>query len=251
MNEDGADGFDAHATPETLSGAAARVRPVKPRAAASMVLIDASGSAPKVLLGRRHPKLAFLPSKYVFPGGKLEIDDRLMAGSGTLPDQCSERLALRRSRGFPGPQAFALAAIRETFEETGLLLGTRRDGPHKATIPLAWQAFTDHGFAPDLAPLRFIGRAVTPPSFPRRFDTSFFAVDIAAVAHRIDGCVTQDTELVELVWLSLDDAAKLDIPRITAMILLDLATRIAANFDGRLPVPLFYERNRRWIREEL
>ena len=217
-----------------------------------MVLIDSSGPEPKVLLGRRHPKLAFLPDKYVFPGGKLETYDRLMDASGTLPDQCIEKLSLRRNRGFPGSRAFALAAIRETFEETGLLLGTCSNVSRKpAAIPPAWQAFFDHGFAPNLAPLRFIGHAITPPVFRRRFDTSFFAVDIGAVAHRVDGCVTQDTELVELVWLSLSDAATRDIPRITAMILLDLATRIAANFNGHLPVPFFYERNRHWIREEL
>ena len=235
-----------------FSGSAGRNHAVKPRSAASMVLIDSNGPEPKVLLGRRHPKLAFLPDKYVFPGGKLEADDRLMDASGALPDKCIEKLSLRRTRGFPGPQAFALAAIRETFEETGLLLGTRSNGFHKpAAIPPAWQSFTDHGFAPNLAPLHFIGRAITPPAFPRRYDTSFFAVDVGAVAHRVDGCVTQDTELVELVWLSLDDAAARNISRITAMILLDLATRISANFSGHLPVPFFCERNRHWIREEL
>lgn len=216
-----------------------------------MALIDTNGAKPKILLGRRHPKLGFLPGKYVFPGGKLETDDRLMSAAGVLPDTSLEKLALRRGHRFPGPQAFALAAIRETFEETGLLLGTRQDRTGPAAIPPAWQTFTDHGFAPDLAPLHFIARAVTPARFPKRFDTSFFAVDVAAVAHRIDGCVTQDTELVELVWLSLDDAAELDIPPITAMILLDLAAKIAANFDAHLPVPFFYERNRRWIRDEL
>lgn len=216
-----------------------------------MVLTDRSGSAPKVLLGRRNSALAFLPGKYVFPGGRVEADDRLMPASGALPDTSLEKLALRRTRGFPGPQAFALAAIRETFEETGLLLGARSQAASTTPIPPAWQAFVDHGFAPDLAPLHFIARAVTPPAFPRRFDTSFFGLDISEITHRIDGCVMKDTELVELVWLSLEEAAKLDIPRITAMILLELETRIAADFAEHLPVPFFYERKRRWIREEL
>ncbi len=216
-----------------------------------MVLIDAGGAEPKVLLGRRHSAVAFLPGKYVFPGGRLEADDRLMPALGALSAASLEKLALRRGRGCPGPHAFALAAIRETFEETGLLLGARSDGPRLAVIPAAWQTFAEHGFAPNLAPLRFIARAITPPGLPRRFDTSFFSVDVREVAHRVDGCVTQDTELVELLWLSLSDAAKLDIPRITAMILRELAARIAADFAEHLPVPFFYERKRRWIREEL
>lgn len=249
MSETRADTSEAEiATPRAIAAKAQRT--VKPRAAASMVLIDTSRSEPKVLLGRRHSALAFLPGKYVFPGGRLEAGDRLMPALGALRDTCLQRLALHRAKGFPGPQAFALAAIRETFEETGLLLGTLSKGP-PAPIPPAWQAFAGHGYAPNLAPLRFIARAITPPAFPRRFDTSFFAVDAREAAHRIEGCITEDTELVELIWLSLGEAAKLDIPRITAMILRELEARIAAGFAHDLPVPLFYERNRRWIREDL
>lgn len=216
-----------------------------------MMLIDRSGSVPKVLLGRRNDALAFLPGKYAFPGGRLEPDDRAMSASGTLAERCLERLALRRAQNCPAPMAFALAAIRELFEETGLLLGTRPQTPFATPVPAAWQAFVAHGYAPNLAPLRFLARAVTPPAFPRRFDTSFFLLDASDIAHRIDGCVTADTELVELVWLPLDDAAKRDIPRITAMILLELQAKIAAGFPEHLPVPFFYERKQRWIREEL
>lgn len=251
VSEDATRDAGANSAAAPFAASTDRHYAVKPRAAASMVLIDGSGLEPKVLLGRRHSALAFLPGKYVFPGGRLETDDRLMSAAGVLPEMSLAKLALRRSASCPGPNAFALAAIRETFEETGLLVGTRSENSVAAAIPPAWQTFTDKGFAPNLAPLHFIARAVTPPTFPRRFDTSFFAVDIGSVAHRVDDCVTQDTELVELVWLSLSDAATLDIPRITAMILLDLATRIAANFDGHLRVPFFYERNRRWIRDEL
>jgi len=57
---------------------------VKPRPSASMVLLDRSGAEPKVLLGRRNAALAFLPGKYVFPGGRLEIDDRVMPAAGAL-----------------------------------------------------------------------------------------------------------------------------------------------------------------------
>ncbi len=251
MNEDEAHAPDARIGTEPLAGAIRACKAVKPRLAASMVLLDRSGRQPKVLLGRRNSALAFLPGKYVFPGGRLEKADRLMRGHGLLPDTNLEKLALRRRRGFPGPEAFALAAIREIFEETGLLIGAPAQEVSLTPVPPEWQAFVDHGFAPNLAALRFVARAVTPPAFPRRFDTSFFAADVDAVAHRIAGCVTPDSELVELVWLPIAEAMKLDVPRITAMILLELETQITAEFAHDLPVPFFYERKRRWIRYHL
>jgi 8-oxo-dGTP pyrophosphatase MutT (NUDIX family) len=216
-----------------------------------MALLDRSGTEAKILLGRRNDALAFLPGKYVFPGGRLETDDRVMPAGGTLRASCLKRMALRRPRGCPSPEAFALAAIRETFEETGLLFGARQPSVPAGSIPPGWQPFTEHGFAPDLTPLRFVARAITPTALPRRYDTSFFMLDISAVAHRVDGCVTPDAELVELVWLSLAEALEQDIPAITAMILLDLQIQIAADFADHVPVPFFYKRGRRWIREEL
>lgn len=251
MNEDETNAPEAHADIRPLAGATQARKTVKPRLAASMVLLDGSGTETKVLLGRRNSALAFLPGKYAFPGGRLEKADRLIRGHGLLPDTSLEKLALRRRRGFPGPEAFALAAIREIFEETGLLVGAPTRETYSKPVPAEWQTFVDHGFAPNLSALRFIARAVTPPSFPRRFDTSFFAVDVGSVAHRIEGCVTPDTELVELVWLPIAEAMKLDIPRITAMILLELETHIVAKFAHDLPVPFFYERKRRWIRDHL
>jgi 8-oxo-dGTP pyrophosphatase MutT (NUDIX family) len=251
MDEDGARmPAAANRSAAPLTGQLRATHAVKPRLAASMILLDMSGAEPKVLLGRRNKALAFLPNKYAFPGGSLETADRLMLGHSSLTNVCRKKLALRRRRGFPGPEAFALAAIREIFEETGLLLGTRAPA---SSIPVSteWQAFTDLGFAPNLAALRFIARAVTPPAFPRRFDTSFFVADLSAVTHRVEGCVSENTELVELVWLPIEDALKLDTPRITAMILLELKTKIPAGFAAHLPVPYFYERNHRWIREDL
>lgn len=251
MNEDEANAPVARIDTKPLAGAISAGKAVKPRLAASMVLLDNSGAETKVLLGRRNSALAFLPGKYAFPGGRLEKADRLMRGHGLLPDASLEKLALRRRRGFPGPEAFALAAIREIFEETGLLVGTPAQETYSKPVPAEWRTFAEHGFVPNLSALRFVARAVTPPAFPRRFDTSFFAVDVGSVVHRIEGCVTPDTELVELVWLPIAEAMKLDIPRITAMILLELETQIAAKFAHDLPVPFFHERKQRWIRERL
>lgn len=54
----------------------AKSRPVRPRDAASLIIIDRSGSEPRFLLGKRHEKHKFMPGKYVFPGGKTDACDR-------------------------------------------------------------------------------------------------------------------------------------------------------------------------------
>src|SRR6185437_9882192 len=156
---------DFAVTSEPLAKAS---KAVKPRPAASMVLLDRSGSEPRVLLGRRNDALAFLPGKYVFPGGGLETDDWIMPSAGALRENSRKRLALRRQIHGPAPEAFALAAIRETFEETGLLLGTKLQMDSVAQIPSGWRDFAAHGFAPNLTPLHFIARAVTPTWLARR-----------------------------------------------------------------------------------
>jgi 8-oxo-dGTP pyrophosphatase MutT (NUDIX family) len=160
---------------------------VKIRDAATMLVIDRTGATPKVLLGRRHHGHKFMPGKYVFPGGRVELVDRRMRAATPLDPRVEARL-MKETR-YPGPEkarGYPLAAIREVFEETGLVLGTKSDAP--AHPPNAeWVKFAATGVAPDLAVVHFIARAITPPGRPRRFDTRFFAVDADAVAARIEG----------------------------------------------------------------
>ena len=86
---------------------------------------------------------------------------------------------------------------------------------------------------PDLSGIHFIARAITPPRRARRFDTRFFTADAAAIAHRIEGVVGPEAELVELVWLPLDEAKRLDLLAITEMVLEDSQAQIAAGFEPR------------------
>src|SRR5580658_10075793 len=68
---------------------------VKPRDSATLILIDRAEKVPKVLLGRRHERHRFLPGKFVFPGGRIEPTDRLMAVTAHLHATHAERLMRR------------------------------------------------------------------------------------------------------------------------------------------------------------
>jgi 8-oxo-dGTP pyrophosphatase MutT (NUDIX family) len=146
--------------------------------------------------------------------------------------------------------AYALAAIRETYEETGLMLGVPAPGPVAAPAE-AWAPFAKAGIIPDLSVVHFIGRAITPPNRPRRFDSRFFAADFAAVTRRDDGFVGADAELVETVWMPIAEARKLDIPGITAIVLEELQDRIATGMSHDYPVPLYRMQHKKFLREIL
>lgn len=225
---------------------------VRPKDAATIMIIDQSSPKPQVLFGKRHDGHKFMPGKFVFPGGRLEAADRKMTCAGMLDETVEQRLAARcvresASRG----RALALAAIRESFEETGLLIGSTEFGTPENAPAGDWAAFASHGVFPELEPLHFVARAITPPRRPKRFDTRFFAVDASAIAKRIDGVVGPDSELTELVWKPLDEAMTLDLPAITRTILNELKDRIDAGFGRHLPVPFYYEVRRKWVRELL
>jgi 8-oxo-dGTP pyrophosphatase MutT (NUDIX family) len=244
------------------------------RDAATMLIIDRDGNVPKVLFGRRHHGHKFMPGQFVFPGGRVERADRYMQAATALHAHVQARLmkelrhpSAEKARGFP------LAAIRETFEETGLVLGVpRRPAPsplvgreqrgsptirgrvssHRTGPPSeAWAYYAKSGAVPDLAAVHFIARAITPPGRPRRFDTRFFAIDADAIAARIDGVVSADTELVELVWLPIEDTAKLDMPAITMAVVEELKIRTANGFTHDLPVPLYRTQRGKRLREFL
>ncbi|WP_202049971.1 NUDIX hydrolase [Microvirga mediterraneensis] len=226
---------------------------LRPVDAATLIIIDRKGRNPKVLMGRRHEGLKFMPGKFVFPGGRIEAGDRSMTVTGALHPRAEQALMARVTR--PSAQrsrALALAAIRETFEETGLLLGTKDYGaPDSAPTGTAWTTFQERGIFPDLEALHFIGRAVTPPKRVRRFDTRFFAVDRTAIAEEIEGIVGPEAELVELAWVSIAQAKALDLPPITTVILDELEARIAAGFGHQLPVPFYHQQRGRFVRELL
>lgn len=228
---------------------ATKTRVLKPRDAATLILVDRDGPVPKVLLGKRRMDLKFHPGKYVFPGGRVDPADRLVATSGDLGKDDVNKLMFDMKGGPSASRAraLALAAVRETYEEAGLIIGAPVNG-HKLPEDASWRRFYDLGFAPSLVNLAFFARAITPPGRPRRFDTRFFCADASAIAHR--GKPPED-ELSDLVWMPLEDARQLDLPSITRVILEDLGDRLklgSTRLSGA-SVPYYYNRHGTYRRD--
>jgi 8-oxo-dGTP pyrophosphatase MutT (NUDIX family) len=224
---------------------------VRPRDAATMIIIDRAAPSPRVLLGRRHHGHKFMPGKFVFPGGRVEPLDGRMTSATPLEPRVEARLMQAMQRpSATRARAFALAAIRETFEETGILLGRKSAAPARSPGG-PWDAYVAAGVEPDLAAVHFVARAITPPGRTKRFDTRFFAIDAGAIAARHEGVVGPDTELTELVWLPISEASRLDMPTITTAVLEELTARIAAGFSHDLSVPYYRMVNRRRARDLL
>ncbi len=212
---------------------------VRPKDAATLIIVDRSGATPKVLLGKRHHAHKFMPGKFVFPGGRLEPSDRLMP-SATPLNPFTEQYLMRNVKrpSVARAKGLALAAIRETFEETGLILGAPRS--NAAVAPEGpWADFAKAGYYPDLSSLHFVARAITPSRRPRRFDTRFFAVDASTIAHKVDNVIHPEAELVELIWMPISEARSLDMPTITGVVLQELEARVSAGFGHDLPVPFY------------
>lgn len=224
----------------------------RPRDAATLIIVDRSGAEPKALFGKRHAGHAFMPGMYVFPGGRLEFHDRLMPSASDLDPVTIAKLSASTQRMTPSrARALALTAVRETFEETGLMIGVRTDQKPARVANPAWQPFADHGISPDLAALHFVARAITPPGRSRRFDTRFFAVDTTTIAHEVKDVVGPDSELTELSWVPLSDIGRLGLLPITAVVLEELESRTREGLPRDRPVPFFHVKNRRFIKEML
>lgn len=223
----------------------------RPVDAASLILVDRSKRTPRVLMGKRNSHLKFMPGKLVFPGGRVDPEDRRMPVYGTLESETERRLLAGVVRpSSTRSRALALAAIRETYEETGLLLGTTEAGAPEG-VPAGWSAFAEAGVFPNLESLMLVARAVTPPRLARRFDTRFFLADTSEIAHRLEGVVGPDSEFVELDWLTFAEAKKADIPNITRAIIEEVETRFARGNPVWLPVPFYFMRRGRFHRETL
>ena len=191
-------------------------RTIRPSHAATLILLRHDLDGPKVLMGRRRENLTFMGGKWVFPGGKVDRADYGSLAATELEPKEARRLSLNIARNSPTKLArgLAMAAIRETFEEAGLLLA-------KPTTTMTaggpWRAFHAQGALPDLAALSFIARAVTPPYRPRRFDTRFFLADAARLL-RPEPCEVCG-ELETLAWIGLDETDEIDLPAVTRFVL--------------------------------
>lgn len=230
---------------------------VRPVDASTLIILDRSGPAPRVLMGKRHQNHKFMPNKFVFPGGRAEKSDSAIPTGSELLAEVEAALIARTPRGNAvRARRLALAAIRETFEETGLVIGRsagrtpviRETGSAGQQDP--WVEFLATGHLPDLAALNYLARAITPPRRPKRFDTRFFVVEADAIQHRVGNVVGPDSELTELAWLTLAETTSLPLPAITRVILADLdaAVRLGGPGPG-LPVPFYFERRREFLRE--
>lgn len=218
-------------------------RSQRPRDAGALVVVDQSTGEPRALMGRRHPDMVFLPNKFVFPGGRVDRADYTAPTADELhPAQAAKLLIDMKGSASEGrARALALAAVRETFEEAGLLVGTRDEAPSRdGGAP--WRPFLSHGVVPRLSGLTYFARAITPPGRPRRYDTRFFVIDASEVAHRIE---IPEGELTELDWFTLEDMRSLDLPGITRVVIEDLADWLAAGLPRArsLPVPFYFHRN--------
>jgi 8-oxo-dGTP pyrophosphatase MutT (NUDIX family) len=202
---------------------------LRPRDAATLIALRRDPDAVRVLMGRRSGAHAFMPGMVVFPGGRVDRTDRFAPAADALhPDEEASLVAAMRGRASAArARALALAALRESFEETGLILG-RPGAPQRPVRDPAWRAFLAHGALPRLSPLRFVARAITPPGRVRRFDARFFAT--FADDGAIQGAIQVEPphrELLSPEWLTFDEAFEHPLPRITHMVLDHLRHRLA------------------------
>lgn len=190
---------------------------LRPKDAATLIALRRDGDAVRVLMGRRSDAHAFMPGMVVFPGGRVDRGDRFAPAADALDAQVEAKL-IAAMRGRPSParaRALALAAIREAFEETGLIVG-RPGAPARPVRDPAWAAFLAHGALPSLAPLRFVAQAITPPGRIRRFDARFFAIFAEEAAAEV---TAPHQELLSPEWLTFDQALQHPVPRITRIVL--------------------------------
>lgn len=188
---------------------------VKPRHAASLIVWRDGKAEPEILMGMRHAKHKFMPSVLVFPGGRV---DRADHGVKVLSELKPETLALLAHRAPPSlARALGVAAVRELYEETGLLMGEMKGKRLMA----------------DLYALDYLCRAVTPTSRSMRFNARFLIAPASAVRGEIAG----SGELEGLDWYPLSRALGAKLANITERILVEFREWHATAPAARAALP--------------
>ncbi|MGQ0581510.1 MAG: NUDIX hydrolase [Reyranella sp.] len=209
---------------------------MRPRDAATLILVRMKGKTPEVLMGCRAAAHAFMPNRYVFPGGRVDRADAHVPIATPLNRFVDARL--QKAATALRARALAVAAVRETFEESGLMLAKPlKGGAPDKDFGEHWKGFLDAGMAPALDCLDLIARAVTPPGRPRRFNARFFM----ARAEDATGDIRHSSEMGDIRWVRLDEARELPLPTITGLILGEIGRLVKEPPDRKKQrkIPLF------------
>lgn len=192
--------------------------PAEPRDAATVVLLRPGDGEPEVYLLRRHVTMEFAGGMCVFPGGGVDPRDfdHTVAWAGPSPSEWAERLGVDEAKA----RALVCAAVRETFEESGVLLaGESADSVVADTTGDDWEADRVALEARELAMTEFLSQRglvlrtdllgawsgwLTPVFEPKRYRTWFFVAELP------EGQRTRDvsTESDQVVWLPVSRAAE-------------------------------------------
>lgn len=195
----------------------------RPRDAASLILLRGHGRDLEVLAGRRPMTVRFMPGVHVFPGGAIDPPDRVPwvveSGAGSL----SPRLACS-----------ARAALRETWEEAGVLIGRPASVPPPPPRSPIERAYRERGLVAAIDALTYVGRAITPSHSRRRFNTRFFLGDGDLVV----GEPVATYELEDVGWHPLGPQLLRSFRDVTRF-MLDRALALREGTAGGEP-PLFY-----------
>ena len=206
----------ASATPPSKSPIDPALVPVKP-AATVMLIRDAADGEPgvEVFMLRRTANAVFGAGMYVFPGGRVDGVD----GAGDIARFCHglDDAAASAQLGIDhGGLAYWVAAVRECFEEAGVLLATRRDGRplrlrnedrheiHDSSLSLV-ELCRREDLVLDLSATHYVDHWITPVGEQRRFDTRFFLAEMPADQEPLH----DDKETVDSLWVRPSDALRM------------------------------------------
>lgn len=197
---------------EKLAAGAVTAAPTRP--AATVLLVRDSADGPEVLLLRRHRSSGFAAGAWVFPGGVVDEGDRDLGlverMDGPTPMQWAERLGLSDPAD---AVAFVVAAVREAFEETGILLARLADDATNpggqegldiarrallAEVVDLRQVIVTRSLRIAADQLLYLAHWITPEPEPRRYDTRFFLARVQPDAI----CEPHEAEMAESVWLT-------------------------------------------------
>jgi 8-oxo-dGTP pyrophosphatase MutT (NUDIX family) len=223
-------------------------RAVKPKDAATLILVRDGDDGPRILMGKRAAGHKFMPNKFVFPGGKVDLGDGRLKPPHDLHPAVLKRLSKDCSES--RARALAMAAIRETYEETGLVLG-EPDTPTLKTRSPQWRDFLQYGINPRLDTLHFIARAITPPYRNRRFDARFFMANADLIQGDVHEAPQGSGELLGIHWVSLRDAQELDLPHITRSILLEVERRLEQGHSPEEEGPYVHFRHGKLVEDRI